>query len=66
MCLPVRLNTLRLTMLLDTSLGIDLSHASNVASAFSSLARHLRAQEPYLVLSQSMGDHTVDPADTRL
>lgn len=50
-------------MLLDTGLGIALSHACNVASAFSSLARNFRAQEPYLVLSQAMDYHMVDSAN---
>lgn len=50
-------------MLLDTGLRIALSHASNVASAFYSLARNLRAQEAYLVLSQSVDYHTVHPAN---
>lgn len=52
-------------MLLDSDVGIDSSHASNVASAFSSLARNLRAQEPYLVLFQSVDDHTVDLANSQ-
>jgi hypothetical protein len=50
-------------MLLDTGLGIDLSHASNVAGAFSSFARNFRAQKCYLVLSQPIDHHTVDPAN---
>lgn len=64
-CLPVCLSvTFRLTMLLDTCLGIGLSHASSVCGQCIFLPCKT-SQSSRTVLSQSMDDHTVDPANSQ-